>query len=185
MPRNGSRRPLTGILRAEPTWQFRLVVGIVGLTAAISALRIAFNLGYNYGLFKAVDGVHTTCCVNFLESFLLPITTGLVLSTAGIYVQRPIGFLLSLIALLAIPFTYVAWYLGTLSIMRHAEVGSFSQLPSQQQHVLTLADASWWDIWVLSIAILLILWQSEKLFRSLRTADWEKKTAKDSTMTRR
>lgn len=170
MPRNGSRRPITGILRAGPKWQVRLVVGVTGLTAAISALRLAFNLGYNYGLFKAVDGVHTTCCVNFLESFLLPITIGLVLSTAGIYVQRPIGFLLSLLALLAIPFTYIAWYLKTLSIMRRAEFESFSQLPSQRQHVLSLAYASWWDIWVLSVAILLILWQLKKLFRSLRPA---------------
>lgn len=145
-----------------------------GSDRSLRAVRIAFNLGNNYGVFKAVDGVHTTCCVNFLESFLLPITIGLVISAVGIYVQRPIGFLLSLIGLLAIAFTYLAWYLGTLSIMRHAEVGSFSQLPSQRQHVLTLADASWWDIWVLSLTILLILWQSKKLFRSLRTADWKR-----------
>jgi hypothetical protein len=151
----------------QPTWQLRLAVSLASITAGLSALRVAFNLGYNYGLFRAVDGVHTTCCVNFLESYLIPITIAFSLSVVGMWSNKRNGFLLSLVALLVIPIIYMSWYVGTLSIMRRAEIPTFNQMPDQSQHLLTLAHATWWDIYVLFLAIVLIMWHLKAVVPSL------------------
>jgi hypothetical protein len=146
-------------LGTQSRLQFRVAVSIASLTAALSALRVAFNLGYNYGVFHSVDGVHVSCCVNFLESFLIPITIALILSVVGLWSRKGTGFLMSLVALIVIPIIYVSWYFGTRSIMRRAEISTFEKMPDQSQHLLTLAYATWWDVYVLLLVIVLIMWQ--------------------------
>jgi hypothetical protein len=146
-------------LGTQSRLQFRVAVSIASLTAALSALRVAFNLGYNYGVFHSVDGVHVSCCVNFLESFLIPITIALILSVVGLWSRKGTGFLMSLVALIVIPIIYVSWYFGTRSIMRRSEISTFEKMPDQSQHLLTLAYATWWDVYVLLLVIVLIMWQ--------------------------
>lgn len=145
-------------LETQVKWQFRVVAGLASATAALSALRVAFNLGYNYGVFRSVDGVHLTCCVNFLESFLIAITMALIVAVVGLWSRRKVGFITSLGALVLIPVIYLFWYLGTRSIMRRAEISSFEQMPDQSQHLLPLAYATWWDVYVLLLVIALIVW---------------------------
>lgn len=146
-------------LGTQLKWQFRVAAGLSSLTAALSALRVAFNLGYNYGVFQNLDGVHSTCCINFLESFLIPITIALILSVAGLWSRKEAGFLVSLSFLVLIPVIYLSWYFGTRSIMRRAEISTFDLMPDQSQHLLTLAYATWWDVYVLFLTIALIVWQ--------------------------
>jgi len=143
----------------QPKWQFRLLVSLASITAGLSALRVAFSFGYNYGVFRAVDGVHSTCCLTFLDSFVVPITIALILAVVGMWSRKRIGLFVSFAALLFIPVIYVYWYLGTLSIMRKAEISSFDQMPNQSQYLLSLANATWWDVYVLFVVIVLIIWQ--------------------------
>ena len=142
---------------------FRVAAVIATLTAAISALRIAFNLGHNYWVFRTVDGTHASCCINFLESFLIPITIALILSVVGLWSRKVSGFFLSLVSFLIIAGIYVSWYFETLSVMRRAEIGVFEHMPDQSQHLLTLAYASFWDVYVLLLVIVLIMWQLQHL----------------------
>ena len=165
---------LQTILRAQPRWQFRVAVSLVSMTATLSALRVAFNLGYNYGVFRTVDGVHATCCVHFLESFLVPITIALILSVISLWSRKGIGFLISIVALVVILITYLGWYFGTRSIMRRAEIPTFDQMPDQSQYLLTLAYATWWDLYVLLVVLLLIMWQLKAVvpfLKALRQKD--------------
>jgi len=85
-------------------------------------------------------------------------------------VKKGIGSLVSLAALVLIPMFYVLWYLETLSIMRGAEISSFAQMPYQSQHLFVLNDATWWDVYVLFLAVVLLLWHLKTL---VTIANWK------------
>lgn len=145
------------------TWDYRIAFCLAASTALVSALRISFNLGYNYGVFKSLDGNHLTCCVNFLESFLIPIAIATSVVAIGLWTKTAAGFLLSLFTTFCVIGLYVLWYLRTLSLLPRMEVPDFARLPNQGQHLVALLDASWWDLAVLAIICSLLVWEIKTL----------------------
>lgn len=124
-----------------------------------TAVRLAFNFGYNYAVFETVESSHPDCCVNFLESYLIPITVFLCVALVGLLIKRRVGFYLTTVSLVSIGILYLLWYRATLSVIRNAELASFSQLPDQAQKVLPLNGATWWDLVVLAVVIGIFIWQ--------------------------
>jgi hypothetical protein len=161
---------LTDGLRSLWSWDYRVALSVAVIAASVSALRITFNLGYNYGIFKYTELTHATCCVGFLESYLIAVTAGLLISAVGLWSQRAAGFFLSLLGLVWIGIVYSLWHISTLSIMYKADIQDFSHFPDQQQHLLTLDSATWWDLVVLSVVITLFIWQIKTLVVILRTS---------------
>lgn len=145
-----------------------VLIVILSILAGLSTIRLAVNLGYNYGVFRSIGGDHSTCCINFLESFLILITMGLYAALLGLLLKRTAGVLLSLLGLFLVVGSYLSWYRGTLSIIRLAEIQRFDQLPHQSQKWIPLAYSNWWDIAVLALILLLIVWQVMRLVRGLR-----------------
>jgi hypothetical protein len=45
---------------------------------------------------------------------------------------------------------------------------SFSEMQDQQQHLLPLLGASWWDVVVLAVALAVFIWQAVMLKRILK-----------------
>lgn len=135
----------------------------LGVAATINALRSTFNVGYNYGTFVHSYTPHGNCCVGFLESFIIPITLGLIVSAFFISRRTPMGTVVSLLALLVVIFFHLLWYRGTRSILQAAEVESFWRLPDEKQYVLPLSYATWWDILVLGVVIILLIWHIRTL----------------------
>ena len=80
-------------------------------------------------------------------SYILVATFALALSAVGLWSRRLVGFLLSLLALAWLVETNREWYAATLSQMRLFESKDFSEMPDQQQHLLTLLGATWWASW--------------------------------------
>src|SRR5215211_7388910 len=158
---------LTGILKSSEARGLRVCIAVAFLAGVLSILRTTFNLGYNSGSFDMSTAHHRSCCVGLLESFLIPITALLFVSALGLWWRKAAGFLISLLALGCASLVYLAWYRATLSIMRNYEVREFSQLPLQGQGLLTLNDATWWDVAVLSIVILIAAWQLKVLLAAL------------------
>jgi len=158
------------------------------LTACVSALRLSFNMGYYYELHLCANPLlpNNISFVNQLrlgfsfeaESFLL-ITFALFLSAAGLWSRRLLGLVLSLVSLLALIGVYLLWYRATLSIIEMYGAKTFSGLRDQQQHLLSLYQASWWDIVVLGIALLVIVWEVVTLGRVL----WSSKNVKHKIVT--
>jgi hypothetical protein len=136
------------------------MVIVLVFTAIVSLIRVAFNLGYYYSAFECVTSPDLTCAVTFEGSFFMGTTLGLCLLTLGLWSRRSLGFLLSFIALIWIGLVYILWYRGTLSVMKMAEVEHFSQLPNQHQYFLPLIEATWWDIAVLVLALIVFIWQA-------------------------
>jgi hypothetical protein len=126
---------------------------------------VAFNLGYYYKALECLSSADRFCAVTFEGSFFMDATLGLCLATLGLWFRRTASFLLSSIALIWVVIVYILWYRGTLSVMGVAEVQKFSQLPNQPQYLFPLIEATWWDIVVLCVTLLVLLWQAVILVR--------------------
>lgn len=154
----------------------RLALTAIVVTAVVSALHLSFNMGYHYELlmcthpsppypssFRQFDWA-----LSFEGDNFLLVTLALVFSAVGIWSRRVLGFLLSLIALICVAGIYILWYLRTLSIMELFNVRNFSSMQDQQQHLLPLYNATWWDLVVLGVALIVFVWQVAMLRRALK-----------------
>lgn len=162
---------LTETLPPISGWEFGLPLLLMFCTAMGSIIRLAFNFGYNRAVFVTRDSSLNGCCINFLESYLIPITLCLCVGLIGLWLRRAIGFYLALLALTATGIFYLLWYRGTLAILRDAELTHFSLLPDQPQKLLPLYNATWWDLIVLAVVLIVIVWLIKILVsrrRSLR-----------------
>lgn len=137
---------------------YKLAMALVGAITAVNSLRVVFNLGYNYAAFERSYTAHGGCCIGFLESYVIPITMAFLVSGLLMSRKTRVTMLLSLLGLWLVVLFYFLWYRGTLSILRAAEVANFWSLPNQKQYLLPLGYATWWDIVVLAVALILIGW---------------------------
>lgn len=158
---------LTGKL-PNSLWGFRLVLTAILLTTGVSALRLTFNLGYYYNRFECTELWQITCYLSMAGSYVIVITASLVLSAIGLWSRRLLGFLFSLISLAWIGETYREWYTATLYNMQIFGAREFYQLQGQQQYLLPLDQAGWWDIVVLGVALIVFSWQAVMLKRILK-----------------
>jgi hypothetical protein len=158
-------------------WGFRVALTAIVLMASVSALRLSFNLGYHYELFLCVypslspDAPFFTqlkWALSFEGEKFLLVTLALVFAALGLWTRRVFGFLISLIALACLAGIYLLWYRATLSMMETIGFKDFSQWTIQPQHILPLAEATWWDIVVLGAALLVFIWQAVMLKRILK-----------------
>lgn len=154
------------ISKSTPGYNLVLIVAV--LTATVTALRIAFNLGYSLGTFEHSEQIHRTCCVNFEDSFLISLLLGLIVTAVSLLTRRVIGMLFSMLGLFWVVVVYIQWYRATLSIIRKAEVDSFSRLGEQAQYLLPLDQATQWDVAVLAIVILLLSWHIASLVFTIK-----------------
>lgn len=152
----------------SPVWGYKPALDLVTLIAVVSALRLSFNLGYYYRAFECTLSAGIGCPLTLLGSFLLGTTAGLVVLAIGLWLRRGAGLWLSLSALFWEIILYVQWYRATRWIIGVAEVPDFWHLPNQQQRLLPLNDATWWDILVLAVVILLLVWHIKTLGPFLR-----------------
>lgn len=166
-------RDLTCALHTTSSWDYKVASVIAMLTASVSALRLAHDIGYSVAIHTSDYTEHIRLSepewsLGFVETHLLGIATGLIVSGIGLWSRKFIGFLLSFLALLWVGMNYVLWYAGTLSTMRDVEIHDFSEMPDQSQHLLALIDATWWDMVVAAITIILFGWQIRTLIVALR-----------------
>jgi hypothetical protein len=156
-----SRNPLLRRLKGDSrfmSWDYRVAGYVAALTAAVSLFRLTFRLGYNYGTFESSTANHITCCIGFVESVVIVITAGVALIAFGLWLRNRAGLLLSFIASLCVLGFYYRWYSSTVSALPRMEVTDFSQLPSQQQYLIPLLDATSWDLAVLAVVTVLFFW---------------------------
>src|SRR5688572_20067853 len=116
-------------------WGYRVALTAMVLTAGLSALRLAFQLGYDYHLFSCASLARLNCFISFRGSYLLGVTFALMLSAVGLTSRRVVGFPFSLVALVFLGEVYREWYVGTLSLIEMYGARSFSEMPDQQQHL--------------------------------------------------
>lgn len=88
-----------------------------------------------------------------LEMRRFRIVVALVISAVAAWPRRAVGWAITFVALLWIVFEYVMWWRGS-RIVIEASGSSFSRSP----HLAYLLHASWWDLVVLLLTIVGLLW---------------------------
>lgn len=138
-------------------------------------------MGYYYHLFECTGPLPITCYLSMAGSYVMVVTLSLVLSAIGLWSRRLLGFLFSLISLAWIGETYREWYTATLYNMQIFGAREFFQLQGQQQYLLPLDHAAWWDIVVLGFALIVFIWQAvmlKRILKPLSTVSDNQSTAK-------
>jgi len=156
------------------TWALKFALVIIISASSISALRTSYDKGYltcaNSEAYLSGMGILSRhgdyrLDVNDLH---LQITLCLLICAIGLWLRRPIGLLLSLLALVWIGRIYLRWYLNTSAFMVEQEITDFSLLQGPgKQHLIPLREGTWWDLVVLMLIIALFVWLVKRLIRVL------------------
>jgi hypothetical protein len=85
----------------------------------------------------------------------MAIGLALIISLIGLIVRRLSGLFVSSLALIFGVIIYVSWLQFSVAIVRNAESLSFSKI----EHLAFLYNANWWDISVLSMIMVLSIWE--------------------------
>ena len=144
--------------RSEVPLSYMIIFGSLVLVVFISFLRVAFHFGYYYRAFDCTRYVDWGCYTTFEGQLLVFIALGLSLATLGLWLRGRKGFFISLFALGFTGFSYYLWYRGTLSIIQKAELQHFSQMPNEGQRLIPLTGATWWDLMILALVVVLFVW---------------------------
>lgn len=160
-----------GALRVLSPRGYKLAFGIAALTCALNALWVAYQIGYSYG--QAGCGYPCTSGhQDFIQLLIqLRITIALIVIVFSLFSRRVAGFLISILALSYIAAEYIWWYFDSLRWLKEIGVGDFSKLPAPHeiQHAGNLYGATWWNLMVLVVAIILLTWEMKVLLRDLMT----------------
>ena len=147
------------------TWVLKFALVVIALTASISALRTAYNRGYlicaNSPEYLDALGILSRHGDNrlLINDLHVQITVCLLICAFGLWLRRPIGLLVSLVAVTWISNIYFLWYRSTAAFMVEQEIPNFSLLQGPgKQHLVPLRGATWWDIVVLVLVIVLLIW---------------------------
>jgi len=154
--------------KLQDSRRYRVVLWAMLLAAGVSSLRLAFHLGYTHQLLGCTALAHPHCYVNMEGSYFVGITATLWLSAVGLKSRRILGLIFSMLALAGTSAVYVQWYRGTLSTMQMYNAKFFHELPDQQQHLLTLNNASRWDVVVLGVVLIVFVWHLVELKRNMK-----------------
>lgn len=169
---------LAKAVRAISGIDVQVAIWVAGLMASVNALRVSYMMGYltcrNSDVFLNCINIydrHGGSYAEHLNVQNLEITISLSIFTIGLLLRRHLGFLLSLAALFWIGKIYLWWRLSTLSFLRAAEIPDHSLLQGLKQQRLDflLRDATWWDITVLTICLILLVWQARVLLSIVRS----------------
>lgn len=153
----------------------RTRVNLVGIKyAAIIAVVIAMSnllwvLGYfgsmQQSIAKSIEQGGTGYVIPVVLWRHILIETALIASAIGLLFRNVAGLVVSLLGLTGVGVIYVWWYLWTQGAIENA---GLSRLPAGAQ-VGGLAGATGWNLVVLTIVFLLIVWQAVLLVNVLRS----------------
>ena len=109
--------------------------------AIVAALNIAWLI------------LNATQLPQSLEMVRFRITLAWVISAIAAWPRKTVGWTISFVALMWIALEYVLWWIGSRRIVEAAG-SSFSQTP----HLAYFRHARWWDLAVLLLTIVGLLW---------------------------
>lgn len=170
---------LTGNLRCLSSWDLKLSLGVISLVTAAIAFQVVYSVGYVNGrealavALSAIGppGVYTNFdFLHWLNILHVGIALGYIMATLGLWSRRAFGFFFSILGLLSVCIVYVWWYQGTQHFLKNSEVTEYTKLHDPFfTEMGMLRGASWWDLLVLLVAMMLLLWQLKTLLGITRS----------------
>jgi hypothetical protein len=149
----------------------RIILSITLMIALINILIIIYSIGYIQGwnamflLGEHFESSHGSWPYSITA--LRGINTLFyVLCAWCLWSRMKHHLILSILTLLSVGLCYLWWYFDSLMFLRRLEVSNYSQLHLPGlKHAGGLREATSWDMFVLTITILMLLWQLRKLLK--------------------
>ena len=154
-----------GLKRATQPWEFSvlLTIGIVALV--ISIIVIVYRQIPNTPL-PGQDSFTLSGGFPFHDRARVLAALCLGLIVGGLSVRKPLGVIVSLSGSIILMCLYLWWYQQSLAALKNLEVSNYQRIELDISHAAGLWVATWWDIAVLAVALLLLLWNLTVVFRT-------------------
>ena len=157
----------TALRRGTQPWEFSvlLTIGIIALVVSIIVIvyrQIPNTPPPGQDSFTLSGGVPFHDRARVLAALCLGLIVG------GLTVRKPLGVIASLSGSIILVYLYSWWYQQSLAQLKNLEVMNYRELELDISHAAGLWGATWWDIVVLAIALLLLLWTLTVVFRTAK-----------------
>lgn len=157
-------------MRFLSIWEFRLILCLSIMVAVGSAIFTAYEFGYIsakedsislYNLPKASDSDFPGR-LNILHA---SIAVAFTIAAIGLWLRRATSLIILALAAAWVGAVYLWWCFDSLAYLRGLEIPAYT---SEIDHIGVLRSAVWWDIVVLLIVIMLLIWMVRMIVISIR-----------------
>jgi hypothetical protein len=162
---------ITTALRGPLSWEFKIMLGIAAIVLVANVTYSAYIVGFTNG--QALESTRNYTISGddrFVILLRIGITAGLLVCAAGLALRRLSGVIASMLGIIWLVLVYAWWHRESVAFLRNLEVADYSSLPGLS-HAAGLRGATWWDLLVLVIAVILFIWQAIALLRALKSSD--------------
>jgi prolipoprotein diacylglyceryltransferase len=144
---------MTGFVSDRQPGDFHFALGVALLAAVLNTYALALEF--------AEAGEFRTLNSPTIPYIFLVIELGLLVNVAGLWVRKTAGMLVSMAALVSVGVGYVVWYAYSRQILELLLSKSFyhSYPEALPPHPLGLIGASWLNLVVLVISVVLFIWE--------------------------
>lgn len=159
---SGSREEAMMISFLMPRRGWHILVVTLAATAALNALRAILNvLSSATGVISSPD--FTIVADSNLEFMRMKARIGLalVLGAVALCFSRLKGLTVSCIALAWVMVEYNMWWYRSYVLAKSTEAAGFSSV----SHLAYLHSATWWDVWIIAITVVLLAYQLKILLK--------------------
>lgn len=165
---NQLNRKITNALRRSFSGELKIVLTVAAVLFVANLAYSAYSLGFEHGEVFVISRAYTISGDNtFMPRLRIATSIGLLVCGAGLAFRNLFGVVASMLGIIWLGFFYGWWYYNSLAFLRNLEVPDFSSLP-EISHAAGLWGATWWDLLVLMIVAVLLLWQLAILIRVVR-----------------
>lgn len=150
---------VTGGLRALPSKDVYLTIGVAVLTAALHICGMIVGTG----LFQ-FDEIGTFMSPVVARSHLV-IGLSLIINVVGLWSRKATGMLVSMLALMVAGVGYLMWYMYSYWLLNRLKATTFSQIPLEAvpHYPYGLVSSGWWNVAVLVLIVALFVWEVKTL----------------------
>ncbi len=149
----GVQRRVTGFVSAHQPGDFHVALGV-------AILAVVLHTYAQVSEFAKASELRTLNSPTIPYIFLI-IEIGLLVNVVGLWVRKTAGMLVSMAALVGVGIGYVVWYAYSRQILELLFSKSFyhSYPEALPPHPLGLIGASWLNLVVLVISLVLFIWE--------------------------
>lgn len=159
-----------GVVRSSPHVSGRhILLATLVATAALNALWLISNaLSPTPNVVSSPD--FTIIADSNVEFMRMKVRIGLALALGAVALclSKLKSPTVSCVALAWVMTEYIMWWYRSYVLTKSAEAAEYSRV----SHLAYLYNATWWDVWVIALTVMLLAYQLKMLLRRRGVYDW-------------
>ena len=137
---------------------YRHALYLITLTALLNVLWVAYYVGYSDGADMASQ--HSISGGDIHRALNIRIGIGLLVAMIGLWLRGIVGFLVLVVALGYVGSEYALWYQDSVHALNVMGMESWADFQDPDfPYIGALRGATWWNIVVLAVVSILLIWQ--------------------------